>query len=116
MKDIIERSLRHQIDELPKDKINLTLYFTYFEGNLMLKWLEYEEYNKKAKLYKLISKEIIDTYVKKMLDKILNKYNNIVLKRLHNIRNCKLVKYDIRLDDKKLIKHKQFSRLVKENE
>ncbi len=38
------------------------------------------------------------THIKKMFNEILNEYDDI--------RNCKLVKYDIRLNDKRPIKHK----------
>ncbi len=51
-----------------------------------------------------------------MLDKILNEYDNVMLKRPYNIKNCKLIKHDIRLNDKKLIKRKQSPILAKENE
>jgi len=50
-----------------------------------------DKYNKKVKLYELISKKIIDTHVKKMLDKILIEYNDIVSKRSNDIKNYKLV-------------------------
>ena len=46
----------------------------------------------------------MDTHVKKMFDEILNKYDNIVSKGPYDIGNYKLVKYDIRLNDEKLIK------------
>jgi len=58
----------------------------------------------------------MDTYVKEMLNEILNKYDDIVSKGSHDIENCKLVKHDIRLDDEKSIKHKQSPRLAKKNE
>jgi len=45
-------------------------------------------------------------YIKEILDEILAKYNNMVLKGFYDIENYKIVKYDIRLTDKKLIKHK----------
>jgi len=70
----------------------------------MLEWLEYDKYNKEAKLYKLINEEIIDTHVKEMLDEILNKYDDIISKRPHDIRNCKSVKHNIRLNNKRPIK------------
>ncbi len=35
-KDIVERSLGHQIEELPEDEINPALYLTYLGGNSML--------------------------------------------------------------------------------
>ncbi len=81
----------------------------------MLEWMENDKYNQKAKLYKLIDKEVINTHVKEMLNEILNKYDDVISKEPHNIRNCKLVKYDIRLNDKRPIKQKQLPRLAKEN-
>jgi len=48
----------------------------------------------------------MDIHVKEMLDKILNEYDDIVFKGSHDIRNCKLVKHNIRLDDERLIKCK----------
>jgi len=54
----------------------------------------------------LIGEKIIDIYVKEMLDKILNEYDDVVFKGPHDIGNCKLVKHDIRLNDKRLIKRK----------
>ena len=51
-----------------------------------------------------------------MLDEILNKYDDVVSKRSHNIGNCKLVKHNIRLNDERPIKCKQSSRSAKENE
>ena len=48
----------------------------------------------------------MDTHVKKMLNEILNKYDNIVSKGSYDIRNCKLVKHNIRLNDERPIKHK----------
>ncbi len=75
-----------------------------------------DQYNQKAKLYELIGKEVIDTHVKEMLDEILNKYDDVTSKGFHNIENCKLVKYDIRLNDERFIKHKQSPRSAKENE
>ncbi len=82
----------------------------------MFKWLKHDEYNKEVKLYELISEEVMVTYVKKILDKILFEYDNVVSKGSHDISNCKLVKYNIKLNDKKLIKCKQFSKSAKENE
>ncbi len=78
--------------------------------------MENDKYNQEAKLYELISEEVMDTHVKEMLDEILHKYDNIVFKRSHDIGNCKLVKHDIRLYDERPIKCKQFPRSVKENE
>jgi len=57
----------------------------------------------------------MDIHIKEMLDKILNEYNNVILKRAHHIRNYKLVKYDIRLNNERPIKHKQSFRLAKKN-
>ena len=82
----------------------------------MLKWMEKDKYNQEAKLYELIDEEVMDTHVKEMLDEILNEYDDIVSKGPHDIENCKLVKYDIRLNDERLIKWKQSPRLAKENE
>ena len=50
-----------------------------------------------------------------MLDEILNEYDDIVSKKSYDIRNCKLVKYDIRLNDERPIKYKQSLRLAKKN-
>src|SRR6266498_3357885 len=105
-KNIIERFLEHQVEELPEEKVNPALYLIYLKGDSMLKWMENDKYNQKAKLYELIGEEVMDTYVKEMLDEILNEYDNIVSKGLHDIRNCKLVKHDIRLNDKRSIKQK----------
>ncbi len=82
----------------------------------MFEWMERDKYNQEAKLYELISEEVMDTYVKEMLDKILNEYNDVVFKGSHDIRNCKLVKHDIRLNDERPIKRKQSPRSAKENE
>ncbi len=51
-----------------------------------------------------------------MLDKILNEYDDVVSKGSHDIRNCKLVKHDIRLNDERPIKCKQSLKSAKENE
>src|SRR6266540_2548500 len=114
-KVIVERSLGHQIEELPEDEINPALYLTYIGGNSMLEWMENDKYNQEAKLYELIDEEVMDTYVKEMLDEILTEYDDVVFKGLHDIENCKLVKHDIRLNDERLIKRKQSPRLAKEN-
>src|SRR6266511_4914564 len=74
-KEIVERSLEHQVEELPEDETNPTLYLTYLGGDLMLEWMENDKYNQKAKLYKLIGKEVMDTHIKEMLDEILIKYD-----------------------------------------
>ncbi len=81
----------------------------------MLKWIETDKYNQEAKLYELISEEVMDTHVKEMLDEILTEYDDVVSKRSHDIENCKLIKHDIRLNDKRLIKQKQSPRSAKEN-
>ncbi len=103
-KNIVERSLRYQIEKLLGNKINLALYLIYLEGNSMLKWIEYDQCNQKAKFYKLIDEEIMDTHVKEMFDEILNEYDDLIFKESHDIENCKLVKHDIRLNDERLIK------------
>ncbi len=99
---------------MPEGKINPALYLTYLGGNSLLEWMKNDKYNQKAKLYELISEEVIDTHVKKMLDEILNKYDDVVSKGFHDIENCKLVKHDIRLNDERPIKCKQSSRSTKE--
>ncbi len=58
----------------------------------------------------------MDTYVKEVLNEILNEYDDIIFKESHDIGNCKLVKHDIRLNNKRPIKCKQLSRLAKKNE
>ncbi len=82
----------------------------------MLKWIENDKYNQKAKLYELIGEEVMDIHVKEMLDKILTKYDDVVSKGPYDIGNCKLVKHDIRLNNERPIKRKQSSRSAKENE
>ncbi len=81
------------MEELTENEINPALYLTYFGGDFILEWMEKDKYNQKAKLYKLIGKEVMDTHVKEMLDEILNEYDNIVSKGPHDIGNCKLIKY-----------------------
>src|SRR6266498_393000 len=115
-KDIVERFLGHQVEELPEDEMNPALYLTYLGGDSMLEWMETDKYNQKAKLYELISEEVMDTHVKEMLDEILNEYDDVVFKGPHNIGNCTLVKHDIRLTDERPIKRKQSPRSAKENE
>ncbi len=51
-----------------------------------------------------------------MLDEILNEYNDVVSKGSYDIGNCKLVKHEIRLNNKRLIKWKQSPRSAKKNE
>ncbi len=58
----------------------------------------------------------MDTHVKKMLDKILNEYDNVISKGSYDIGNCKLVKHDIRLNNERPIKRKQSFKSTKENE
>jgi len=101
---------------LPEDETNLALYLTYFGGDIMLEWMETDKYNQEFKLYELIGEEVMDAYVKEMLDKILIEYDDVVSKGPHDIGNCKLVKHDIRLNDERPIKRKQSPRLAKENE
>src|SRR6266542_2595330 len=115
-KEIVERSLGNQIEELSEDETNPALYLTYLGGDSMLEWIENDKYNQEAKLYELIGEEVIDTHVKEMLDKILNEYDDIVSKGPHDIGNCKLVKHDIRLNDERPIKRKQSPWSAKENE
>ncbi len=81
----------------------------------MIEWIENDKYNQEAKLYELISEEVMDTHVKKMLDEILNEYDDVVFKESYDIGNCKLVKYNIRLNDERPIKWKQSPRLAKKN-
>src|SRR6266498_1570090 len=115
-KKIVERSLGHPIEELPEDETNTALYLTYLGGDPMLEWMENDKYSQEAKLYELIGKEVMDIHIKKMLDEILNEYDNVVSKGSHDIGNCKLVKHNIRLNDEKPIKCKQSPRLAKEKE
>jgi len=77
--------------------------------------LKHDKYNKKAKLYEFISKEIMDIYIKEMLNEILAKYDDVVFKGSYDIGNCKLVKYDIKLNNERPIKYKQSLRLTKKN-
>src|SRR6266540_5011221 len=49
-KDIVERSLEHQIEELPENEINPAVYLTYLGGNSLLEWIENDKYNQEAKL------------------------------------------------------------------
>ena len=105
-KDIVEQSLGHQVEELPEDEVNPAVYLTYLGGNLLLEWMENDQYNQEAKLYELIGEEVMDTHVKEMLDEILNEYDDVVSKGPHDIGNCTQVKHDIRLTDKRPIKRK----------
>ncbi len=66
--------------------------------------MEKDKYNQEVKLYELISEEVIDIHIKEMLDKILTEYDDVISKGSHDIENCKLVKYNIRLNDKRPIK------------
>ncbi len=50
-----------------------------------------------------------------MLDEILTKYDDIVSKGSHDIENCKLIKHNIRLNDKISIKYKQSFRSTEKN-
>ncbi len=72
----------------------------------MLEWMEKDKYNHKVKLYELIDKEVMNIHIKEMLNEILNEYDDIVFKGSHDIGNCKLVKHNIRLNDKRPIKWK----------
>src|SRR6266540_7520599 len=78
--------------------------------------METDKYNQEAKLYELIGEEVIDTHVKEMFNEILTEYDDVVSKGPHDIRNCKLIKHNIRLNDERPIKRKQSPRLAKENE
>ncbi len=66
--------------------------------------MENNQYNQEVKFYKLIDEKVIDTHIKEMLDEILNEYDDIVSKGSYDIKNCKLVKHDIRLNDDRPIK------------
>jgi len=101
---------------LLEDEINPAVYLTYLRGDTMLEWIENNKYNHEAKLYELIGEEVMDAHVKEMLNEILTEYDDVVSKGSHDIGNYKLVKYDIRLNDKRSIKWKQSSRSAKENE
>ena len=105
-KDIVERSLGHQVEELPEDEVNPAVYLTYLGEDSLLEWMENDKYNQEAKLYELIGEEVMDTHVKEMLDEILNEYDDVVFKEPHDIGNCRLVKHDIRLNDERPIKRK----------
>ncbi len=115
-KDIVEKSLGYQVEELSENEMNPALYLTYLREDIMMEWMENDQYNQEAKLYKLIGKKVMDTYIKEMLDEILNEYDDVVSKGPYDIGNCIQVKHDIRLNDERLIKHKQSSRSAKENE
>src|SRR6266540_519348 len=115
-KEIVKRSLGHQIDELSEDETNPALYLTYLGGDSMLEWMENDKYSQEAKLYELIGEEVMDSHIKEMFDEILNEYDDVVSKGPHDIGNCKQVKHDIILNDERPIKHKQSPRSAKENE
>jgi len=102
------------VEEFREDEINLALYLTYLGGDSMLEWIENDKYNQEAKLYELISEEVMNTHVKEMLDEILHEYDDIVSKEPHDIGNCKLIKHNIRLNDERPIKWKQLPRSAKE--
>ena len=53
---------------------------------------------RKAKFFKIIITE--ETEVEKALKIILEKYNDIVSKRAHDIENCQTIKHIIRLLNK----------------
>src|SRR6266498_1586628 len=115
-KDIVKRSLGHQIEELPEDEVNPAVYLTYLRGNSLLEWMKNDKYNQEAKLYELIDEEVMDTHIKEILDEILTEFDDVVSKGPHDIGNCTQVKHDIRLNDEKPIKRKQSPRSAKENE
>src|SRR6266498_3617313 len=81
----------------------------------MLEWMENDGYSQEAKLYELIGEEVMDTYVKEILDEILTEYDDVVSKESYDIGHYKLMKHDIRLNDERPIKRKQSSRSAKEN-
>ncbi len=68
--------------------------------------MEHDQYNQEAKFYELIGQEVMETHIKKMLNEILNKYDNVISKGSHDIGNCKLIKHNIRLNNEKPIKCK----------
>src|SRR6266542_3201137 len=105
-KEIVEQSLGHQIEELLEDETNPSLDLTYLGGDSLLDWMENDKYNQEAKLYELIGEEVMDTHVKKMLDEIINEYDDVVSKGPHDIGNCTQVKHDIILNDERPIKRK----------
>src|SRR6266498_1085708 len=105
-KDIVERFLGYQIEELPEDEVNPAVYLTYLEGDSLLEWMENDKYNQETKLYELIGEEVMNSHVKEMLDEILNEYDDVVSKEPHDIGNCTQVKHDIRLNDERPIKRK----------
>ncbi len=92
------------------------MYLTYLGGDSMIEWMKNDKYNQKVKLYELIGEEVMDTYIKKMLDKILIEYDDVVSKETYDIGNCRLMKHDIRLNDERSIKWKQSPRSAKKNE
>ena len=96
--------------------MNPALYFIYLGENSILEWMENDKYNQEVKLYELIGEEVMNIHIKEMLDEILNEYDDVISKGSHDIGNCKLIKHDIRINDEKLIKHKQSSKSAKENE
>src|SRR6266540_2757396 len=75
-KEIVKRSLGHQIEELPEEENNPALYLTYLGEDSMFEWMENDKYSQEAKLYELIGEEVMDTHVKEMLDEILNEYDD----------------------------------------
>src|SRR6266540_5535019 len=59
-KDIVERSLGHQVEELPEDEVNPAVYLTYLGEDSLLEWMENDKYNQEAKLYELIGEEVMN--------------------------------------------------------
>ncbi len=94
------------MDKLLEEEVNLVLYFIYVEKDLLIEWIEQDKYRKEVKLYELIGKKVMEIHIKKILNKILVEYDDIISKGSYNIENCKLVKYNIRLINKRLIKYK----------
>lgn len=71
-------------------------------------WLYYDIYLKnewKVRFFKIMKIKNIE--IKRTLKYILKKYDNIVLKKTYNIRNCIIIKHTIRLLDKILVVDKQ---------
>ncbi len=90
--------------ELSENEVNPAIYHIYLEDDTLIKWIEKDNNNNNLKLYKLIGEEIMKTYVKEIFNEILIKYDDMVFKKPYDIENYKLVKYDIKLTNERLIK------------